>query len=126
MKTIKGLIIFLLIIFLYGCHPGSHYKSLQTGEVKNQEQPSMEKISIDAVTKEYVWTKEMQLRARLNVIPRLNGKTYFKNTLLYRVEIMNIIHTPIFIIAIDEKKKNADVFLNYWDAKQFLKMEEGI
>ena len=120
MKTINGLIIFLLIIFLYGCHPGSHYKSLQTGEVKNQEQPSMEKISIDAVTKEYGRTKEMQLRARLN------DKTYFKNTLLYRVEIMNIVHTPIFIIAIDEKKKNADVFLNYWDAKQFLKMEEGI
>jgi hypothetical protein len=80
---------------------------------------AMENISIDAVKKAYNWTKNAPL------ISRLSDKTYFSETSLYRVLFTDVTPPPIFIVAIDKNKKNADVFLPYRDAIQFLRSYEA-
>lgn len=80
---------------------------------------AMKKISIDAINKEYSWTKKFELYPRLNIVK------YFDNTILSFVQMQGTMPTTIFIVAIDKRTMNAEVFLHYMDARDYLKELEN-
>ena len=96
-------VILIALVFYFPLH------SVLLGEAIDMH--TMDKIAIDAVNEAYGWADKEDLRSRLS------DKNYFNNTLLYRVLIDNMTHPPIFIVAIDKMKMNADVFLSYREVK---------